>query len=69
MSEPSLDQGISPYLRMPLRTLGEACRANGRDNEGAACLSCPLGEVCDRGSVFRKAYRTVLRIGGSRWVK
>ncbi|HEV2300351.1 MAG TPA: hypothetical protein VGR91_02165 [Stellaceae bacterium] len=37
---------ISPYLLSPARSLGEACRALGRDEGGAHCPVCRLREMC-----------------------
>lgn len=36
-----------PYLRSPARTLREACRESGHDEEGKRCPVCPLKDLCE----------------------
>ncbi|MGH7093058.1 MAG: hypothetical protein ACREFB_05935 [Stellaceae bacterium] len=40
---------VSMYLTRPLRTLAAVCRAIGRDDNGRACTTCPLHDMCERG--------------------
>jgi|HubBroStandDraft_6_1064221.scaffolds.fasta_scaffold11327_2 hypothetical protein len=37
---------VSSYLDKPLRTLYDACRELGQDDNGRACASCPLWHLC-----------------------
>jgi len=34
-------------VRLRPRTLGEACRALGLDNDGERCAECPLKQLCE----------------------
>jgi len=45
MLSPSL-RPISPYLDTPLRTLYDACTELERDDNGRACVICPLWQLC-----------------------
>lgn len=40
-------QPVSHYLLSPARTLRDACRQTGRDDNGARCPVCPVRELCE----------------------
>jgi hypothetical protein len=42
------NSSVSPYLLLPRRTVGQACRDAGRDNCGKRCRGCCLGDLCLR---------------------
>ena len=38
--------GIDRFLASRARSLGEACREAGRDEDGRRCAYCPLKDLC-----------------------
>jgi hypothetical protein len=38
----------SRYLASRLRTLYDVCRDGGRDDDGRACATCPVADICAR---------------------
>jgi len=36
-----------PYVFSPARTLREACRQSGHDEDGRRCPTCPLKYLCE----------------------
>lgn len=38
---------VSPYLLSQARTLRDACRQSGRDENGLRCASCPVKDLCE----------------------
>ena len=42
----SLAEPGSRYLTMRLRTLYDVCRDGGRDDDGRACPSCAVRDIC-----------------------
>jgi hypothetical protein len=38
---------VSAYLLSPARTLRDACRQSGRDENGLRCAICPVKDLCE----------------------
>jgi hypothetical protein len=47
MTEDKSADPVSPYLLSPARTLRDACRQTGHDENGRRCLTCPVKDLCD----------------------
>jgi hypothetical protein len=41
-----METEVSPYLSLPARTLRNACHEVGRDDDGRACPSCLVQDIC-----------------------
>ncbi|GEM_PF-6837934 len=39
---------FSQYLARPVRSLRVVCRATGRDDDGRACATCAIRDLCER---------------------
>ena len=64
MNAPS-ESTKDPYLKVPERTLYDACHSLGRDDNGRACPSCPVRDVCEA----QEARRRLNPEGGARAAK
>lgn len=52
--------GVDRFLDSQARSLGEACREAGRDEDGRRCAHCPIKDLCmseERWFVKRYAHR------------
>jgi hypothetical protein len=54
----SLTEPGSRYLASRLRTLYDVCRDGGRDDQGRACATCPVADICARDLARAAEHRT-----------
>jgi hypothetical protein len=47
MTDDKSTNPVSPYLLSPARTLRDACRQTGHDDNGTRCPTCPVKDLCE----------------------